>query len=693
MTSIEENRPPDKYRTIKCSFKSIINGNNEFVANVTNKLFDATCRTNEIIIHTYQFLRLWILDKYHTNKTIPVITGDTIRMAFKCLIVKQTKGPKPKEVNQKMLDEFTSFYNDHYSSLNSKIIDGASLSQILVYSSVDMVTNIENNIKLNFINYVRRFVNLSFEKENKIIIARTASKNVELMKKKLSKELWEIKNDLINKTLLSNRKYHKWIIMHRKRIFPENLEHTYYEDINNNPQNYMKSMIYMCLKLEDNECKSFQFFPLRSDISPKYIPIDTKSIIEILVDSNISKTLGYNTYGELLKNITEVKHLVWSYFFDISKPMFKQKNYSFDYRITSDCFGTSIQLIHNDLVAKSMEMKLNKKSGRHDLAKFYKNLDFKDTKKIDSIHEKIKIMNATIKKNESVEIIREMREKFKKLSPADQKIIKNRKKNSECLYIEDLLSTQIEEIKKNDDWLVNDPGKKNLLYMKSSKGKIWRYSNRRHIKKTKRLEYQKRIDNHKKKNEITEIETQLSDHNSKTCKFIKFKEYIKKKNEINELLFEKYKEKKLVKYKWYAYINRQRAESELINEIKDIFGDTITIFYGDWSRKSQMKNFISTPNLKIKRKIMQHFNVYEIDEFRTSMLNHKTETKCENLYLPNGEGIKRKLHSVLTYTTENLRSGCINRDKNAVNNMVKIVNCYLEHGDRPEKFKRTYVFE
>ena len=36
--------------------------------------------------------------------------------------------------------------------------------------------------------------------------------------------------------------------------------------------------------------------------------------------------------------------------------------------------------------------------------------------------------------------------------------------------------------------------------------------------------------------------------------------------------------------------------------------------------------------------------------------------------------------------------GCINRDENAVNNMIKIVNTYLLNKTRPEKFRRNYKF-
>jgi hypothetical protein len=92
----------------------------------------------------------------------------------------------------------------------------------------------------------------------------------------------------------------------------------------------------------------------------------------------------------------------------------------------------------------------------------------------------------------------------------------------------------------------------------------------------------------------------------------------------------------------------------------------------------------------LKRKLAQHFTIYNVDEFRTSCLDCKSETKCENLYVPDKKGIMRKLHSVLTFTTENYVSGCINRDNNAVNNMIKLVEHYLQYKTRPEKFKRSY---
>ena len=157
---------------------------------------------------------------------------------------------------------------------------------------------------------------------------------------------------------------------------------------------------------------------------------------------------------------------------------------------------------------------------------------------------------------------------------------------------------------------------------------------------------------------------------------------------------ESYKKDIFRKYKWYSYINKKHAETNLVREIKTTFGKDVKLIMGDWSdklKKSPCKlKYISTPNISLKRKLKEHFTIYNLDEFRTSCLNYKTEERCKNIYLPDKKGIYRKIHSILTFQTESKRLGCINRDENAVNNMIKIVNSYLLDKTRPEKFRRDY---
>ena len=87
--------------------------------------------------------------------------------------------------------------------------------------------------------------------------------------------------------------------------------------------------------------------------------------------------------------------------------------------------------------------------------------------------------------------------------------------------------------------------------------------------------------------------------------------------------------------------------------------------------------------------------MYNLDEFMTSKLHYITEKPCDNFYIPDNNKDKtkrkeRKLHSVLTFKMENKQSGCINRDENAVNNMIKIVNHHIKFKQIPLRYIRSF---
>jgi hypothetical protein len=127
------------------------------------------------------------------------------------------------------------------------------------------------------------------------------------------------------------------------------------------------------------------------------------------------------------------------------------------------------------------------------------------------------------------------------------------------------------------------------------------------IKETKRIKYSSLLKNYKDKQHITEIENTLSLFNSKTCDIEKFKEYIKEKLKVNDAIATLYQDEKFRQYKWYSYINTKRAEDNMLNKIENKYGKDIKIIIGDWSIGKQMRNFISTPNLSIKRKLNTRF--------------------------------------------------------------------------------------
>ena len=350
---------------------------------------------------------------------------------------------------------------------------------------------------------------------------------------------------------------------------------------------------------------------------------------------------------------------------------------------------------------KKSEMK-NKKSEMKEMNKNM-NQEQKEKYKEDLIKKKkdeqVKIkLEKKILKDKKKEAYKKL-SKEEKIKLKEQKNTENKNKLTtkyiEFPYLEELNETQYNELK-NGNWCCIDPGKRCLAYMKNKDGITYKYTNRMHMNKTKRLKYQRLIKNYKDKKEITTIENKLSEFNSKSCILNEFKKFIKNKNELNKVLLEKYKEDIFRKYKWYGYINRKKAETDLARNIKNKFGKDVILIHGDWSDRlkttpSRIK-YISTPNLGLKRKLNEYLTIYNLDEFRTSCLNYKTEERCENMYLPDKKGVERKIHSILRYQTESKRMGCINRDENAVNNMIKIVNTYLVNKTRPEKFRRDYKF-
>jgi hypothetical protein len=682
-------KPPDKEKivVVKCNLNKIIRN-----YDYKHQLFDTCFRTNKIVIQAYQFLRLWILEHYHNNIDIPIITTDIIKMIFNSLSSSNKGGNRPKGNNLIMLNNFNTFYEDIYKDLSNEKVDSCYLSQILNSMAIDMLTNIENNIKQHFFKYVKKFVNSSYKNINNIILENTKDSLKIETRKLLNKELYEIKEDLINNTLLSNVKYHEWINKHRNNIFPTEFINSYDFDIQSNPQKYIKAMIYMCLEIEKIGTASYQFFPLRTNIIPKYIPIDTKSLIEIYIREN---------KNELLNDIEKYKSELWNKFFNLNDNIFYQSNYTFDYKIYTDCFSVSIQMICKDNIEESKKKKYNMKAKRKENKENTKDMTPEEKKDYKNKQKEEKKKKEDEYKLKLKEFKDKQKEEFKKLSKEEQQRIKdeikkekyenNIKNGMDFKYLEDLNDNELEEIK-NNNYVVIDPGKKTLLYMKDKYGKELKYTNRIHTNKTKRIKYQKLLQNYRNKNNITEIENTLSEFNSRTCNLTKFKDYIKNKNIINNKLFNSYNNEIFRKYKWYSCINKQKIEVKLIREIKKEFGKDSKLLYGDWSMKGNCnKGNLSTPNIRLKRLIGSQLKTYNLDEYNTSKLNYKTETICKNLYLPDKKGVIRKIHSVLTYKMENNQSGCINRDKNAVNNMLKIVNYYLENKKRPENYCRIKV--
>ena len=786
----------NKYMTIKVRIERYLQNKNK--KHNLEIIEDAVTRVQTIISHTYSFLKIFIIS---TNQTFEnnflEINKDVVLMAMRLFIIETKNGSKPSEKNQKIFDFFKQIYNEHYKKLwNEEKIDGKNLSGILIYAITEIVTSINNNIKNHFVNYVNRYVNCCFKKEHDKILENLSGKDKDIKKNSLKTELRHLKDDIIHLTHTRDAKYNSWFDENIQNIVPilnKNYKKTHIHYINSNPQTYIKNMYFMSNEIIKMDYKPFNFFPSQKSNKPRHIYIDTKTIIDLFLKGKLEQPK--NVY---FQNIHKYSFELWNKVFKISNKKFKPKSHNFDYMISTDGLSMSIRFIHHSFVDENNKKKENFKKGRINAREEYKNLDRNE---IEIRKNEKEEKNKNFKKTKN-ELKKEGKENFKQLNDEEKEEIKKKmKKNVEFPYLEELSEEELEIIKKmNEDGYVIyvDPGKKNLLFMMNKFGKYFRYTIQERMYETKRIKYRKSLVKYKKNEGIEEIEKELGKYNSKETNLEKLKEYIKKKNEINKELINKYKDEKFRKYKWFQHINAQRSEDNLVNKIKKKFGNKLILIYGNWSIPKQMRNFISTPNIRLKRKLGKHFKIYSIDEYNTSKINYITKMTNENLYLEKIkintnekknekttvrkiiegidekmtvrkliegmaekitvrkiikgidekitvrklmegidekmlikkltegidekttvrklieginekinkkitvrkliEGIEngktcvlkemKKMHSILTYKLENGRMGCINRDKNSVNNMKIITETYLETKERPKIYCR-----
>ncbi|AYV80427.1 MAG: hypothetical protein Harvfovirus1_52 [Harvfovirus sp.] len=652
----------------------------------------AVDRVDSIVKQLDFFLRSYLLYQYEHDEELITINKYTIETAIKCLTQRPIAGPPTKNVNKVALEhKFIEFYNKHFAEyilsfsqyhtvenvdqLEAFKIDKTNLTQILSYTVTNIMTNINSNIKFHFFDYLRRFVNQSFKASNEIILSQYKGKAKIQQQKILTAEIFLVKNDLINYTITSDPKYHNWLNYYRPKILPTQYNISLEHDIDSTPQKYLKYMITMNKLLEEETLKGFQFFPLRTSIVPSFIPLDSTSLVELFIPADKKKYLF---------NIIKYKDEIWSKVFQLNHKVFKLKGYQFDYNIMTDGYTVCLKFIKNEYVDDKRKAQANKNQAGKDTKQRNKDLS---PIQIDQLKKKKEELQQQIKDEKKLARI-EKKKEFDNLPKHEQtKIIAQIKQKLEFLYFDKLSKKQTQHLGTAKK-IYADPGKRSILYMMDDEGNYLNYTNAMRMKGTKRLKYQKLRENFKKRENVNMIENQLSSFNSKTCNYLWFMCYIEMKMEIDRHLKKFYSNELFRKLKWFSYINTKREDARLLNLIEKKYGKDITIIIGDWSEFGKVK-YMSTPGIGLRRKLAKRFKVYMIDEFRTSCLHHKTEQRCENLHIELNSKV-RKIHSVLTYQMQNKRVGCINRDRNAVQNMRKIVHHYLATGERLERYSRSY---
>ena len=163
-TNIVEN---DYMKVIKTSVSKIIkNGETKHGLKYLDIIQDTVYRTNKIVFHTYNFLKLYILHLYENNIKIPDIDSQFIANIMSVVSIAKTKaGSKCSGKSNALRKNLNNFFNKYYiKTIDKKDLPSSFLLfQNLKYERVDMITNIKNNIQEHFIKHLEKFIKIKMK--------------------------------------------------------------------------------------------------------------------------------------------------------------------------------------------------------------------------------------------------------------------------------------------------------------------------------------------------------------------------------------------------------------------------------------------------------------------------------------------------------------------------------------------------
>ena len=634
MSVIEEkkNKPPDKptdyFKCIKIPLKHILKNSDINLPKITN----AVIKCNKIVINTLMFMKLYLLDYFEKNNKLPEIDKVFVNSCMKILCNESASGRPPKKEIKELKDKLITFYNSDYKPLiKDTDLDYTHLNTVLDYLTIGIITMYENNIKLHYVEYIERYVNIVWKKKETIVKIKEENKEEDKQKELVNefcRQLRKIKTDILEITseYKSDVKYHNWIKEIKKIITPNKQKYqkdNLYYDLQCNPQDYLPCMIRMMKEVEKDKVMIYNVFPMRNDIIMKSIKLDTTTLVHLLFTQKQGNKTDYLLEGNLKKH----ENKIWEFFFRTERQCFKKPKYTFHHMIETDGASCSILLLRNDLIGK-------------------------------------RIPNIKVGSN------------------TEQ-------------YIDEL--TDYTNIK-NKKIVCIDPGFSDILYCIDDDNKEaneFRYTQDSRRKECKIKKYAKLILEFKKEKidgkTVIEYETELSKLNRKTLIIKDFKEYIKKKSEINNKLYKFYEKYIFRKLKLNGYINRKKNEQKLINNFRKIFGkpeETIVIF-GDFEQKQHMKYKEPIKGKGMRTLFRQNnYKTYLVDEFRTSCMCSicKTEIgRCEKFQIRKNPK-PYKSGNILVHGLISCKN-CFNvwnRDVNGATNIYRIAKNAINGLERPK---------
>ena len=133
--NIKEKPPEEFFKCVKVSLKHILK---HYEINQP-KINKTAIKAHKIVIHTLQFMKLYLLDYYDKNSNLPKINKEFINSCMKIICKENASGRPPKKEIKELKDKLTTFYNTHYKPLcQDEELDYTHMSTILDYFTVDI---------------------------------------------------------------------------------------------------------------------------------------------------------------------------------------------------------------------------------------------------------------------------------------------------------------------------------------------------------------------------------------------------------------------------------------------------------------------------------------------------------------------------------------------------------------------------
>ena len=224
-------------------------------------------RKSEFIRHTYQFLKLFLINRLECGRPFPKINESSLRVVVRLVAKRQATNAGTCVYESEM----TMFYEEHYQPIQIQSrVDARGMNDIVHDCVTQIITNVENHIQGHFYNYVRKFArtHLHFERENYSI--------------KVSR----LVRDLYNGTYSSEKSLHTLINDYSAWIRRCNAQ------LKHDPQNSLELLYQLNKEIEERskmlrEIRSrmtdppkrkipqpFAFLPLKRSLIPDSIPIN-----------------------------------------------------------------------------------------------------------------------------------------------------------------------------------------------------------------------------------------------------------------------------------------------------------------------------------------------------------------------------------------------------------------------------------